>query len=114
MTTGRGKRRFPLRCGTTPVYNMETMAVSSRWRAAATVATMALFGWVTACGGDRVIEPPANQAPRALGTIPTQTVHVGDTATLDVADYFTDSDGDTLSYAATTSDPETATAHRER
>ena len=64
---------------------------------------------VAACG-DGGTELPANRAPLAVGTIPPQSLHVGDSVTLDVAAYFTDPDGDTLIYAAATSNPATATA----
>ena len=38
------------------------------------------------------------------GTIPAQTVPIGETATVDLSGYFTDPDGDALTYAAETSD----------
>ena len=72
-------------------------------------AATLLLAWVAACG-DGGTEPPANRAPLAVGTIPPQSLHVGDTATLDVAGYFTDPDGDTLIYTAGASNPATATA----
>ena len=46
-----------------------------------------------------------NQAPVATGSIPDDTVAVGETAEVDVAGHFTDSDGDALVYAAASSDP---------
>ena len=43
----------------------------------------------------------ANQAPRASGSIPAQTLSVGGSAaSVNVARYFTDPDGDTLTYSA--------------
>ena len=45
-----------------------------------------------------------NRAPVAAGTIEGQEVYVGDAVALDVAGYFTDPDGDTLTYAAASSD----------
>ena len=43
----------------------------------------------------------ANQAPRATGSIPAQTLSVGGSAaSVNVARYFTDPDGDTLTYTA--------------
>ena len=48
------------------------------------------------------VEP--NRAPVATGTIPAQTVTVGQTATVDVAGYFSDPDGDALTYTAETSE----------
>ena len=71
-------------------------------------AATLLLAWVAACG-DGGTEPPANRALLAVGTLPPQSLYVGDTATLDVADYFTDPDGDSLSYSVETSDAGTAT-----
>ena len=51
-----------------------------------------------------------NRAPGAVGTIPGLTLTVGDTESVDVSSYFNDPDGDALSYAATSSDTEVATA----
>ncbi|MCY3776505.1 MAG: hypothetical protein OXH11_11020 [Candidatus Aminicenantes bacterium] len=45
-----------------------------------------------------------NRAPVSAGPITTQTVAVGDTATVDLSPYFTDIDGDALSYSAISSD----------
>ena len=45
----------------------------------------------------------ANRAPGTVGTIPDQTVTAGQTVTIDVSQYFTDADGDPLTYAGTTS-----------
>ena len=62
-----------------------------------------------ACGGEPLPPepppPPPNQAPQAVGAIPPQSVNTGETATLDVASYFRDPDGGTLTYTATTSNP---------
>ena len=51
-----------------------------------------------------------NRAPEARGSLPAQTVQAGQTATLDVSPYFTDADGDALSYAAATSSSSVSTA----
>lgn len=45
-----------------------------------------------------------NRAPVAVGTIADRSVHVDSTATVDVAERFTDPDGDALAYAAASSD----------
>ena len=45
----------------------------------------------------------SNRAPEAVGSIPDQTITAGQTATVNVAPYFSDPDGDALTYAATTS-----------
>ena len=44
-----------------------------------------------------------------VGTIPGLTLTVGDTESVDVSSYFSDPDGDALSYAVTSSDAEVAT-----
>ena len=48
--------------------------------------------------------PIPNQAPVAVGTIPEVDVQVGASDAVDVAAYFNDPDGDTLSYTAKSSD----------
>ncbi|MCZ0933709.1 MAG: Ig-like domain-containing protein [Gemmatimonadetes bacterium] len=48
------------------------------------------------------VQPP-NRTPAPSGSIPAQSVDAGRSATLDVAQYFSDPDGDTLGFAATTS-----------
>ena len=67
--------------------------------------------WITACGGDdeSVAEPTDdNQAPAAVGSIPAQTVMAGEVVSLDVTSYFSDPDGDALTYSAMTSAPAVA------
>ncbi len=72
---------------------------------AATLA--ALSG--TACGdGATGPTPTPNRAPLPNGSVPVQTVTVGQTTTLDLAGYFTDPDGDALTYAAASSHIEIA------
>ena len=47
----------------------------------------------------------ANNAPTTVGTIPNQTLTLGEAAvTIDVSSYFSDADGDTLTYTATSGD----------
>ena len=78
----------------------------------AAVVAAALVVWAAACG-DGVTGPPpepSNRAPLAVGAIPRQTVHVGDSVALDIATYFTDPDGDSLTYQAESSSDGTATA----
>ena len=51
-----------------------------------------------------------NIRPTAVGTIPTQTVSLnGGSATVSVQSYFSDADGDTLTYSASSSDTAKAT-----
>ncbi len=58
---------------------------------------------------DFVVTVP-NQPPLAVGSIPAQTVRVGSVFTVEAADYFSDPDGDALTYAVTTSDLTVAAA----
>ena len=51
-----------------------------------------------------------NRAPAVIGAVPAQAVFVGETATVDVSPYFSDADGDALSYAATSSNAGVAAA----
>ena len=51
-----------------------------------------------------------NRGPAAVGSIPARTVQVDSVTTLDVTPYFLDPDGDTLVYAASTSDTTVARA----
>ena len=53
---------------------------------------------------------PRNNPPTATGTIPGQTVHVGQTVTVPLSQYFDDPDGDALTYAAVSADTKVATA----
>ncbi|MDE0072555.1 MAG: Ig-like domain-containing protein [Gammaproteobacteria bacterium] len=50
-----------------------------------------------------------NRAPVAADSIPGQSVRAGASVTLDLAEHFRDPDGDALSYAAASSEPEVAT-----
>ena len=52
--------------------------------------------------------PAPNRAPLASGSISPQTVAVGETVTVNVASYFTDPDGDALTFVATSSNAATA------
>ena len=52
----------------------------------------------------------ANRAPEAVGSIPPVGLAAGDDLTFEVPSYFSDPDGDALSYAAESSDVSVATA----
>ncbi len=52
---------------------------------------------------DAIVEQP-NRAPRAVGSIPAVNLAIGGTATIDASDYFTDPDGDALTFTARSSD----------
>ena len=65
--------------------------------------------WTAACGDAGTGPAPTpNRAPLASGSISPQTVAVGETVTVNVASYFTDPDGDALTFTATNSDTTTA------
>ena len=50
-----------------------------------------------------------NRAPQPNGAMPPLTVAVGRTETVDASSYFTEPDGETLAYSATSSDTDVAT-----
>ncbi|MDE0605167.1 MAG: Ig-like domain-containing protein [bacterium] len=54
-----------------------------------------------------------NRPPQPSGTVPAQSVDAGAAVTVDVASYFSDPDGDQLSYAATSSNTSVATVSRQ-
>lgn len=83
-----------------------TMAGAARGTATVTVTAKDSDG-LTATQTFEATVP--NRAPAPVGAIPNQTVKVGGTTALDVSPYFTDADGDELTYAATTSDTSMAT-----
>ncbi len=63
----------------------------------------------TACGdGPAAPATAPNRAPEPALPIPDRTVHVGDTAALDLSAHFTDPDGDALGHTAESSDPSVA------
>ncbi len=75
--------------------------MNTRSSIAVLTATLGVITGVTACG-DGAPDPvePANQAPVVAGAIPTQQLTAGETATIDLASYFSDPDGDALTYLA--------------
>ena len=52
----------------------------------------------------------SNRAPRPQGTVPARSLAPGQTASVDLSAYFTDPDGDALSYTAASSAPAVAAA----
>ncbi|MDE2876843.1 MAG: putative Ig domain-containing protein [Gemmatimonadota bacterium] len=65
------------------------------------------------CSGAVAVEvTESNRAPRAEGAIPDTSLNASDAASIDVAPYFTDPDGDDLVYAAASTSTEVATATR--
>ena len=74
-------------------------------------AVAAIVLWSAACGDGGTGPAPApapNRAPLASGAISPQTVAAGQTVTVNVASYFTDPDGDALTFSATSSNAGTA------
>ena len=53
----------------------------------------------------RVTVPQPNRPPQRVGSIPAQQLNIGQSATVNVAAYFSDPDGDALTYTATSSSP---------
>ena len=87
-----------------------TDARMSKSRQALVGLALIVVCWAAACGESITLVPP-NRTPVAVGTIPSQTVAVGEAAPgLDLAEYFDDPDGDPLTYRATSTDPAVATA----
>ena len=60
-------------------------------------------GGLTATQRASVTVTQTNRAPRAVGTIPAVTLAPGGTSTINASNYFTDPDGDALTYAASSS-----------
>ena len=109
-----------------------TMSISDRDQSCAWHRWFALlFGallLMSACGGDGgssvsspaapsvppAPAPPPNRVPTTSGQIPAQTIPAetlaqGESVRVDVAEYFSDPDGDPLTYETTSSDIEVAT-----
>lgn len=77
------------------------------------LAAVAATATVYSCGGDEPVTPPpppANRPPVATGTVPAARIFVEETVTVDVSAYFTDPDGDRLSYDASVSPGTVASA----
>ncbi len=85
--------------------------VRSRWPTVRASCTIVLAAGLAACGDSTPTPPePRNQAPVAVGSIPAMELARGDTLTLNVAQYFSDPDGDALTYSASVSDAGVARA----
>ncbi len=52
----------------------------------------------------------SNRAPQAVGTVPAQTLRAGESAIVNLSSYFTDPDGDALTYDAASSNTSVVTA----
>ena len=106
---------YTARSSNTGVAGVSVSGSTVTIRAVATgSATITITAWdpggLTATQTARVTVTQANRAPRPVGTIPAQTLAPGGTATINASTYFTDPDGDALTYAATTSDATVASA----
>ncbi|MCY3699976.1 MAG: Ig-like domain-containing protein [Gemmatimonadetes bacterium] len=88
-----------------------TIAAASPGTATVTVTASDPHG-ASVNQGVRVEVTQGNRSPQTSGTIPAQTVAAGEAVTLDVSPYFTDPDGDALTYAVTSSATAVATASR--
>ena len=82
-----------------------TISVTPIAAGASMITVTANDGSLTATQSVMVtVNPQPNQAPVTVGTIPAQTVTIGSPAgTVNVASYFSDPNGDTLTYTATSS-----------
>jgi len=86
-----------------------TVTVTAVGRGMATITVTATDpGGESATQSFQVTVP--NRAPEAVGTIPNAEVKAGETTTVDLGPYFSDPDGDALSYSASSSAPTIATA----
>ena len=60
---------------------------------------------VLACSEEETTEPVGNRAPVATGQIPNQNLLPGGTVELDLSEYFSDPEGDELTYGASAAPP---------
>ena len=88
-----------------------TLTISGVAEGSATVTVAASDpGGLSASQSVSVTVGGRNQAPEAVGTIPDQTVAAGESAVVNLSLYFSDPDGDALTYDASSNDPNVATA----
>ena len=102
MSTGRP------RLGRYPASVLFTSRLLARLYRARYTGVSTRGPFVAGCGDGGTTGPPANRAPTAVGTIPGRTLHVGESATVDVSARFTDPDGDALAFGASSSNPSVA------
>ncbi len=89
--------------------SMVTVMAVAEGSATVTVTATDTGGLEAEAGFTVTVEQP-NQAPEVAEAIPAQTINVGDTVRLVVSMYFTDPDGDELSYEAVSADTGVAEA----
>ena len=73
------------------------------------LASIASIGEDNYSGGPICDSESGNRSPLRVGSIPDTVIAVGDSITGDVSDYFSDPDGDSLSYRASSSNTSVAT-----
>ena len=84
-----------------------TVEATARGEAMVTVTARALDGLSARLSFAVTVR---NQAPVAQDTVPAQTLFMGDTVSVNLAAYFSDPDGDALSYSVATSDANAVSA----
>ncbi|MXW16306.1 MAG: hypothetical protein F4123_13760 [Gemmatimonadetes bacterium] len=86
------------------ITNQQIIIVSSQAHGTALITVTATDpGGLTAAQSFTVTVP--NRGPETRGQIPAATIVAGTTVTIDMSPYFSDPDGDPLTYSATNSDP---------
>ncbi len=65
---------------------------------------LAGLAWALSCGDEEPITPPPNRPPAAERTIPAQSLKPWDTITLNAAHFFSDPDGQQLTFTTRSSD----------
>ena len=66
--------------------------------------------WAGGCGDEPTEPAQTNRAPALVGSVAAQSLFIGDTAVIVASGYFSDPDGDALSYGAESSDAGVVTA----
>ncbi len=95
---------------------MVQISIDAEWMTIVNIAKGTVTVVVTATdpGGLKVTESfpvtAPNRPPLSAGTVPGQTIEVGDTSRVVVVPHFTDPDGDALSYSVVTTDTLVATS----
>ena len=98
-----------------PCQSRNALPDQPSWHRSFVLAAVVLTSlWAAACGDGATGPAPApttpNRAPVPSGSIPAQTVGVGESVMLNVAAYFNDPDGGALTYTAASSNTATASA----